>query len=118
VGDAELFRYSRALLDRWKREHAGEPWLTMMAGLPYVDYYVEQFWSDLLALLPEVREPVPQWLASTLGPDRAWTSWERQAAAATEPLPKAEAIDLLYDATRWLGKRTFDSAYLVSGPEI
>jgi hypothetical protein len=60
--------------------------------------------------------PPPLALALSGG---AWMQWERDAEAAVlEALPKREARDLLYDATRWLGKRTVDRAYLVSGPVI
>lgn len=118
VGDVELFRYSRAVLTHWAREAGGEPWFARMGGLPYVDYQVAQLWSDLLWILPDALVPIPPPLAVTLESD-AWTQWEREAEAAVmEVLPKREASNLLYDATRWLGKRKLDSAYLVSGPLI
>ena len=116
VGNVELFRYSRAILAHWVREAGGEPWIARMGGLPYVDYQVAQLWSDLLWFLPDVLAPVPPQLAVALA-SGAWTQWEQEAEVAVmEALPKHEAINLLYGATRWLGKRELDSAYLVSGP--
>jgi hypothetical protein len=81
-------------------------------------YQVAHFWSDLLELLPDVLAPVPHRLTLALV-SGAWTQWEREAEAAVrEALPRGEAINLLYDAMRWLGKRTVDNAYLISGPVI
>ena len=118
VGDVELFRYSPAVLAHWAKEAGGEPGFARMGGLPYVDYQVAQLWSDLLWFLPDVFAPIPSPLAVALE-SGAWTQWEREAeVAAQEALPGPEAIKLLYDATRWLGKRKVDSAYLVSGPII
>jgi hypothetical protein len=105
-------------LEKWAQEKSGEPWFARMEGLPYVDYHVERLWSDLLGFLPDVLAPVPRRLAFALA-SGAWRTWEQDAVAAVmETLPEREAIDLLYDATRWLGKRRLDSGYLVSGPLI
>jgi hypothetical protein len=118
VGEVELFRYSRAVLDKWTQEVGGEPWFAQMGGLPYVDYQVAQLWSDLLGFLPDVLAPVPPRLAVALA-SGAWTQWERDAEVAVkDALPEREASDLFYDAMRWIGKREVDSAYLVSGPLI
>jgi hypothetical protein len=123
IGDVELFRYSRAVLDTWAQEAGAERWFARMGGLSYVDYQVAQLWGDLLGFLPDVLSPVPRRLALALA-SGAWAQWEREAEAAlteaTEQqiLPKDEASDLLYDATRWLGKRELESGYLVAGPDI
>lgn len=118
VGEVELFRYSRAILDKKAQEAGGESWFARKGGLPYVDYQVAQLWSDLLWFLPDVLAPIPPRLSFALA-SGAWTQWEREAKAAVmEALPEREANSLLYDATRWLGKRILDSAYLVSGPSI
>lgn len=119
VEGAELFRYSQAVLDKWDREHQNEHWWTRMEDLPYVDYPVAKFWGDALGFFPDVLEPIPPRLARALASDDAWTVWERQAEiAVTQALPVREARNLLYDATRWLGKRRLDSAYLLSGPQV
>lgn len=118
VGEVELFRYRRTVLDKWAREAQGAQWFTRMNGLPYVDYQVAQFWGDLLGFLPDVLAPVPPRLAFALT-SGVWTQWRREAEVAmAEVLPERDARNLLYDATRWLGKRKLDSAYLVSGPNI
>lgn len=38
----------------------------------------------LLEILPDMLDPIPPLLARALGPDRAWTAWEREAEAALE----------------------------------
>lgn len=119
AGGTELFRYGQAHLEHWARKHAGERWLERTEGLPYVDYQVSRLWEDVLDMLPDVLEPVPQPLVPALRIDGWWTAWEREAAAALAmALPKREAGDLLYCASRWLGKRFLASGYLVSGPDI
>jgi hypothetical protein len=118
VEGAELFRYSRAVLDNWALQDQDKRWLARMKGLPYVDYAVAKLWGDVLDFLPDVLEPVPPQLAHALATD-VWSVWEREAeTAVTQALPVREARNLLYDATRWLGKRKLDSAYLVSGPKV
>jgi hypothetical protein len=119
VGDTALFRYSEAALQQGERDHGREQWWVQMAGLPYVDYEVARLWQDVLWMLTDLLEPVPHWLARTLGPDGAWTEWQRQAElAAQEALPDDEALTLISDATDWLGSRILDSLYLVAGPRI
>lgn len=119
AGGVELFRYSKVLLQRHPPEPLGEVWYAGPAGLPYVDYQVAQFWSDVLGMLPDVREPVPLWLAQVLVSGDMWAVWERQAEAAVmTAFPGGAGRGILYDAMRWLGKRRLDSAYLVAGPDI
>jgi hypothetical protein len=118
VGEVELFRYSRAVLDTWASTAQGAQRLSCLGGLSYVDYQVAQFWGDLLGFLPDVLAPVPPRLVFALT-SGAWMEWKWEAeAAVAEALPEREARNLLYDATRWLGKRKLDSAYLISGPTI
>jgi hypothetical protein len=123
LGEVEFFRYSQAILDKWAQEAGDEPWFARTGGLPYVDYHVAQLWGDLLDFLPDVLAPVPPRLVQALA-NGAWARWEQEAEAAleeaigTKSLDKSEAISLLYEASRWLGKRTLDSAYLVAGPNV
>jgi hypothetical protein len=118
AGGTELFRHSQALMEMAAREHAGEPWLERMNGLPYVDYQVSRLWEDVLDMLPDVLEPVPQPLAGALT-DGLWAVWEREAEAALlQALPKDEAWDTLEAAAGWWWHRELDSLYLLSGPRI
>jgi hypothetical protein len=120
LGEVELFRYSQAILDKWAQEAGDELWYARMHGLPYLDYHVAQLWGDLIDFLPDVLAPVPLRLAQALE-SGAWARWEHEAVAALEEavgaqsLDRSEAISLLYEASRWLGKRRVDSAYLVAG---
>lgn len=118
AGGTELFRYSQALMEQSAREHAGEPWLERMEGLPYVDYQVSRLWEDVLDMLHDVLEPVPQPLASALT-DGLWAVWERAAETALlEAFPEDEALDTLEAAAGWWWHRELDSLYLLSGPRI
>jgi hypothetical protein len=123
LGEVELFRYSQAVLSKWAQEAGDEMWFARTGGLPYVDYHVAQLWDDLLAFLPDVLAPVPPRLAQALE-SGAWGRWDYEAEVAveeamrTQSLDRSEAISLLYEAGRWLGKRRVDSGYLVSGPNV
>ncbi|MER7666589.1 DUF5984 family protein [Streptomyces sp. NPDC096193] len=57
IGDDELLRYSDRTLQKWVEEGGAED------APPYVDYYVVRIWEDLLEMLPEIMEPVPEDLA-------------------------------------------------------
>ncbi len=90
--------------------------------MPYVDYYVVRLWEDLLEMLPDVLQPVPARLAATLGPERRWMAWARQAEAAVEAaedeLLNEKARDLLEAAAGWWWNRRLYTSYLQVGPNI
>ncbi len=116
VGSAELFRYSQPLVDTWKSEHSGEPWLE---ALPYVDYQVVRLWEDMIEILPSALEPIPLRLTLALGSGGTWMSWSYAAEKVVkQALPSNEVWDLLEAASGWWWSRHLDTAYLVGGPQI
>lgn len=116
AGSAELFRYSRPLVDKWKSEYSGEPW---MEALPYVDYQVVRLWEDILEILPAALEPIPLPLTRMLGSGGSWLSWSRTAEMVVEQaLPSDEGWSLLDAASGWWWSRHLDTAYLQAGPQI
>jgi len=121
VGDNQLFRYSQALLSYDTQGRRNMP------TLPYVDYYVVRLWEDLLDLLPDILEPVPDRLAHMLGPDGAWYAWEARADATQEEIGEDGEDDddrywaeyeWLGQATSWRHARRLNVGYLQSGPNI
>jgi len=116
AGSAELFRYNRPLVAKWRREYSDVPWLE---ALPYVDYQVSRLWEDVLEILPAVLDPVPSRLAHALGPDEPWINWERAAKTAVEQAPhEQEAWDLLESAAGWWWARQLNTSYLQAAPQI
>lgn len=120
AGAVELLRYNPALVDLWARKYPGANWLPDM---PYVDYQVARLWDDVIEILPAVLEPVPLRLARALTLKGPWANWLRSAEAALREhmgasLTLEDARNLLYEAGRWWGRRSLDTAYLQAGAEI
>ena len=91
---------------------------------PYLDYYLARFWEDLIALTPEVLEPVPddlqpfiasddaQWLIDPLefvqGPDEQWPD------GGNADLPDHPVVA----AALWHGDHRLDFGYLRNPPKV
>lgn len=104
IGDLELLRYAPQTVQRWTDEGCSP-------ASPYVDYYVVRLWEDLLNLLPEVLEPVPDDLAEFIASDPCDWTWpdEEQAEARVEAAMKA---------AEWYSNHVLDMGYLRSSPSI
>ncbi|MFD9542260.1 DUF5984 family protein [Streptomyces sp. NPDC060022] len=76
----EVLRYSeRTVQELRKNSDVGQPH-------PYVDYYVVRLWEDMIALVSEAMEPVPQDLvnvAADTSPDWTWLDTPEADAALT-----------------------------------
>lgn len=98
LGGQELLRYSDRVLQRWAARQGGE------RTLPYVDYYVVRLWEDVIDMVPEVTEPVPEDLVDFVAGDLFWASRENS--------PQAEAAGM------WHSGHSMDMGYLRSAPRI
>ncbi|MEU9012685.1 DUF5984 family protein [Streptomyces sp. NPDC048479] len=80
LGGHEVLRYSERTVQELRNDSdAGPP-------NPYVDYYVVRLWEDVIALVAEAMEPVPQDLldvAADISPDWAWLDTPEAEAALT-----------------------------------
>lgn len=119
TGNAELFRYSQAEIERCQREYAGQPWVAEFVALPYADYQVVRLWEDVLAILPYALEPVPSPLAETLAPDGPWVRWEQAAEGVTSSQSARWTFSEEREAAaQWWWNRLLNYGYLRGGPMI
>ncbi|MYS22487.1 hypothetical protein GTW78_20420 [Streptomyces sp. SID4948] len=75
----EVLRYSERTVQALRSDpEAGPPH-------PYVDYYVVRLWEDVIALVSEAMEPVPEDVADAVEvlPDSAWPETPEAEAAST-----------------------------------
>ncbi len=101
LGGHELLRYSDRTLRRWREEYGVEE-------RPYVDYFVVRIWEDVLEILADVLEPVPQDLVPFVSSDLSGSPvWDDEDLA-----PEAEA------AADWHGRRSMYMGPLVNAPQI
>ncbi|WP_107654844.1 DUF5984 family protein [Nocardia suismassiliense] len=70
----------------------------------YVEYYVARLWEDVLTLLPNALEPVPNDLVDFIAAEATDWSWA--------DTPEVDA------ASTWYGDRTLDTGYLWFGPHL
>jgi hypothetical protein len=99
VGGHELLRYSDRTLQKWAEEGGVEK------ASSYVDYYVVRLWEDVLEMLPEIMEPVPEDLVGFVAEDLLdWTSRENT--------PQAEEAGL------WHASRSMHMGPLQNAPHL
>lgn len=115
MGETELFRYSDPFLAAYPPQ---DPALTSHPLRPYVDYYVVRFWEDILAILPDILDPLPTSLVQRMEPIDQWLHWcqkaEKWRENAREMSREREyetRDDLLCTALDWWWNR-----HLYTGP--
>jgi hypothetical protein len=81
-----------------------------------IDYQVVRLWEDLIDLLPEILDEVPDALATRLADVDAWMAWNDRAWDLTEELGLDP--ELLDAATCWWRDRRLDTGHLVAAPRL
>ena len=56
LGDVQLFCYSDEILEFWSKEYPG----CNSKNEPYMDYQVVRLYEDVLEILPDVIQPIPE----------------------------------------------------------
>ena len=134
----EFFRYSTGILTDWGEErYAAEPtsgpwqkgYPTVFPPLPYADYYVVRLWEDILALLPDLLEPLPSSLAHMLATEERAKQWRERIRRWEKSLgigeddeddgdenEDKEMWETFLQATMWWHHRQLDVHPLLSGP--
>lgn len=125
--DNEVFRYSSKLLAHW---HALYPAETISS--PYVDYYVVRLWEDILAILPDILEPLPPQLAHMLETDEQIKQWQQRAEhweqrrerrmredeVEYDEAEEDEVWDIYSQATLWWDHRMLNTGYVTAPPHL
>jgi Family of unknown function (DUF5984) len=118
VGSNYLLNYSDDYV-----KHCTENFPGFSAG-SFADYHVVRLWEDILDILPNVLEPVPEDLCSFLEmSDADWNSWRNKAVDWEEAQIKSgwdedRAFSIFEMAVELRGSRYLDSGYLRNSPRI
>ena len=75
-----MFRYTREALEHWTAQQvqAGAPF-PPPHFLPYEDYQVARYWEDLLEMLPDILDPIPDDFAARVADAEGWRAWQDRA---------------------------------------
>ena len=109
IGETELFRYSKPVLAAYPPQDSALATHTLQ---PYVDYFVARLWEDILAIVPDVLDPLPAFLLRRMEPIDQWLQWCQKAERwredaremCTEEVSEARG-DLLRAALEWWWRR-------------
>ncbi len=104
VGEEKLFEYSPELLRHWSKGNSNEE----VHVSPYFDYQVSRLHEDLLAILPDVLQEIPQELFDCIETGEKQKKWERCLSSVSDsfesedPMEEMDFFDIYDDATDWL----------------
>lgn len=122
IGETEVFRYSKRFLAAYPPQDSAS-----VAGSfqPHVDYYIVRLWEDILAMVPDILDPLPTPLLERLEPIDEWLHWcqkaEKWREDAREMCSEEESDargDLLCAALDWWWKRDLYTGPITFSPGI
>ncbi len=112
ISGQELFRYTDAARKYWESQDPDCP----PHALPYEDYQVARYWEDLVGMLPEILDLIPDDLAALVADGQVWEAWQAAARTWMEVTDTDHAWETHYAAVGWWGKRTWDAGHLAHPP--
>jgi hypothetical protein len=110
AGGEELFRYSDAMLEHWRKLSPNPDDVQ-----PYTEYQVVRYWEDLLEILPAVLQPLPDDLAAIVAQGETWQKWQDDAIRWVDD-SAGDRLDTYCMALRWWALRAFSECHLVNPP--
>lgn len=109
-----LFHSTDEILEHWKSE---QPEFAPKSN--FVDYQVVRPYEDLLQILPDVLQPIPDDIFKHIETYEHQAKFENRMQNYWDLLDDdAEPSDEYYDATEWLGLRHLSTLHLNQGPDI
>lgn len=118
VGNEKLFQYSEEILEYWSKESS----YCVSYKNPYYDYQVSRLYEDLLDILPNILQAIPQTLYGYISTIEKQKNWEQSLSEIVDSYESVDAIEELNffdtydDATQWLYCRKLIG--LGGGPDI
>lgn len=110
LGEAELFRYQSGIVSKCGMKDV------------YVDYQIVRLYEDILDMLPEVVEPVPddivQSFVLSTKTESSWTEKCRAWVESNRDEENHRCWDICYGATQWWSARSLDSGHLTAAPKL
>ena len=116
VGEAQLFRYSEAILAHWGGQSGGlNRDEDATAAYPVVRLY-----EDILALLPDIIQPLPDIWHDLLSRPDAWADWRQQWAEFMDVAAAGDdaAWDVYVAGRDWARQHYLSSIHLNHAPDI
>jgi hypothetical protein len=118
VGKERLFEYSTELLRHWSKNNSNNE----SHVSPYFDYQVSRLHEDLLAILPDVLQEIPQALFDCIGTGEKQKKWEcclssfADSYESEDPMEEIDFFDVYEEATDWVRCRKLVG--IGGGPDI
>jgi len=118
VGKGRLFEYSTELLRHRSKNSSDDE----NHGSPYFDYQVSSLHEDLLAILPDVLQEIPQALFDCIETGEKQKKWEYCLSSFADsyenedPMEEIDFFDIYEEVTDWLRCRKLVG--IGGGPDI
>ena len=113
VGGEQLFRSSKEILLHWKKEYPD-----LDINLVYIDYQVVRLYEDLLEILVNILQIIPNELQQYIESQQSHECWEKKLWDIYNSTEDEEIEDLYYLATEWWSCRSLSTMHLNNGPNI
>lgn len=98
LGDVQLFRYSDEILKLWSKDYQDSNYINE----PYMDYQVVRLYEDILEILPDVIQPIPEIINSYISTKEKQRDWEKRINEDDVDFENEEEYDTYANATEWL----------------
>ncbi|MEO3683480.1 DUF5984 family protein [Shewanella vesiculosa] len=108
VGKDQLFRYSDEAVEYWKKEYSDFE--------VFFDYQVARIYEDLLSILPDVLQPIPQCIYEYISTVENQQTWSDKLAQIFDETDNESIEDTYYLASEWLFHRRLQG--MGGGPDI
>jgi hypothetical protein len=109
----QLFRYTDEILNHWNSKN-----ISLDANLPYPDYQIVRLYEDLLDILPNIYQPIPDYIFDRIGD---MSSFEKLLSCLNvfyDNEENEEVIEKFSLIRSFLGSRQLTSLHLSQGPSI
>jgi hypothetical protein len=114
VGGEKLFHSTDEISEYWKRENP-----EFAPKCNFVDYHVVRPYEDLLNILPDILQPIPDIIFNYVDTFEHQAEFDNRMRDYWDLLDDdAEPCDAFYDATEWINLRQLPTLHLKQGPDI
>ena len=114
VRGKHLFKYTQSIRKHWESLYPDSG----CNAIEYTDYQVARLHEDLLEILPNVLQPIPEKLLQYVNTIESQRELDATISKVLADSTNPELDDLCFDARYWTNARYLDSGYLIAGPHI
>ncbi|MDM8561668.1 DUF5984 family protein [Candidatus Parabeggiatoa sp. HSG14] len=113
VGNEQLFRFSKEILQHWRKEYP-----KLDGFKDHVDYQVVRLYEDVLEILPDILSPIPTEVYSLIETPLVQKKWIADLTKVLTTEDDNELYETCYQATDWWAYRQLSTIHLNQGPDI